>query len=148
MAEDGLLLSFLCASCARYFDIKILQKIMKVDYRESSTCIVAWDSTALEIQEKKEHPKNGLFWGKPQVVRLKWKCTGMPTTVKKHDYPTDYRVKDRRGEWHVQYNCIMLITVKKAEEWAKVELEAESNYVDLFGFNSSQSQNDPPSPPP
>ncbi len=38
----------------------------------------------------------------------------------------------------------MLITVKKAEEHAKAELEAESNYVDLFRLGSCLSQNDPP----
>ncbi len=34
-------------------------------------------------------PKNGLHlhWGKPQMVLLKWKCTGMSITVNKHDYP-------------------------------------------------------------
>jgi hypothetical protein len=38
----------------------------------------------------------------------------------------------------------MLITVKKAEEHAKAELEVESNYGNLFRLDSSQSQNDPP----
>jgi hypothetical protein len=33
--------------------------------------LAAWDNTALEMMEKKVHPKNGLFWGKPQVVQLK-----------------------------------------------------------------------------
>jgi hypothetical protein len=93
-------------------------------------------------------PKNGLFWGKLQVVWLKWKCTSMPTTVNKHDYPTKNRVKDRRNEGHVQCNCILLIAVKKAEEQAKAELEVEIGYFDLFEIDSSQSQNNPPSLPP
>ena len=38
--------------------------------------------------------------------------------------------------------------VKKVEEWVKAELEVESNYVNFFGIDSSQSQNDPPSSPP
>jgi len=38
----------------------------------------------------------------------------------------------------------MLITVKKAEEHAKAELEVESNYVNLFRLGSCLSQNDPP----
>jgi hypothetical protein len=121
---------------------------MKADNCKSSTCIVAWSNTVLEMQENKVSPKNGLFWGKPQVVRLKWKCTGMPTAIKTHDNMPGYRVKDTRGEWHVQCNCIVLITVNKVEEQAKADLEVESNYADLFGLDSSQSQNNPPSPPP
>jgi hypothetical protein len=148
VAKDSLLLSFLCAICTRSFDKKIIHKIMKMDYHESSARVVACDDTVLEMQEKKVRPKNGLFWGKPQVVRLKWKCTGVPTTVNKHDYPTEYWVKDKRGEWHVQCDCILLITVKKAEERAKAELEMESDYVDLFEIDRRQSQNDPPSPLP
>jgi hypothetical protein len=98
---------------------------MKEGYRKSSACVVAWDNTVLEMLEKKVHPKNGLFWDEPQVVRLKWKCTGTSTSVKKHVYPLEFKVRDRRGEWHMQCNCIMLITVKRAEDRAKAEVEVE-----------------------
>ena len=93
-------------------------------------------------------PMNGLFWGEPQVMRLRWKCTCTPTAVNKHNYPTEYRVKDKRSEWHVQCNCIVRVTVKKAEERTQAELEVATSYVDLFGTDSSQSQrsDDPPSP--
>ncbi len=43
---------------------------------------------------------------------------------------------------HHANNC------NKSEEQKKAELEVESGYVNLFGLNSSQSQNNPPSPPP
>ena len=49
VAEDGLLVSFLCAICSRSFDKKILRKIMGTEYRESSARVVAWDDTALEM---------------------------------------------------------------------------------------------------
>ena len=104
---------------------------------------------ALEMQEKNVRPVNGLFWGKPQVVRLRWKYMGTPTAVNKHDYPTEYRVKNKQGEGHVQCNCIMLVIVKKAEERTQAELEVGTSYVNLFGIDSSQSQrsDNPPSPP-
>ena len=35
---------------------------------------------------------------------------GTPTCVDKHDYPTDYKVKDKKGVWHVQCDCIVLVT--------------------------------------
>ena len=69
--------------------------------------------------------------------------------MNKHDYPTEYRVKDKRSEWHVQCDCIVLVTVKKAEERTQAELEVATSYVDFFGIDSSQSErsDDPPSPP-
>jgi hypothetical protein len=77
---------------------------------------------------------------------------GTPTRVDKHDYPTEYRVKDKRGEWHVQCDCIVLVTIKKAEERTQAKLEVESSYINLFRIDSSQSQSQrsdcPPSPPP
>jgi len=108
---------------------------------------LAWHNN-IEMQAKNVRPVNGLFGGKPQVVRLRWKCTCTPTAVNKHDYLTEYRVKDKRGEWHVQCDCIMLVTVRKAEEWTQVELEVATSYVDLFGIDSSlesKRSNDPPS---
>jgi hypothetical protein len=73
------------------------------------------------------------------------------TAVNKHDYPTEYKVRDRWGEWHVQCDCIVIVTVRKAEQRTQAELEVSTSYADLFGIdsNSSQSQrsDDPPSPP-
>jgi hypothetical protein len=91
------------------------------------------------MQAKNVGPVNGLFWGEPQVVwlRLRWKCTDTPPTVNKYDYPTEYRVKDKRGEWHVQCDCILLVTVKKAEEQTQAELEVVTSYVDLFRIDST-----------
>ena len=149
VAEDGLSVSFVRAISLMSFDKKILRKIMGAEYRESSSRVVAWDDTALAMQAKNVRPVNGLFWGEPQVARLMWKCMGTPTAVNKQDYPTEYRVKDKRGEWHVQCDCIMIVTVRKAEERTQAELEVATSYVDLFGIDSSQSQrsDDPPSPP-
>jgi hypothetical protein len=149
VAEDGLSVSFLCAISSLSFDKRILKKIMGEEYRESSSRVVAWDDTALEMQQQNVCPVNGLFWGKPQMARLRWKCTGTPTAMNKHDYPAGYKVRDRKGEYQVQCDCIVIVTVKKAEERTQAELEVGTSYVDLFGINSSQSQrsDDPPSPP-
>jgi hypothetical protein len=148
VAKDGLLVSFVRAISSMSFDKKILRKIMGAEYRESSSRVVAWDDTALAVQAKNVRPVNGLFWGKPQVARLMWKCTGTPTAINKHDYPTEYMVRDKRGVWHVQCDCIVIVTVRKAEERTQAELEVSTSYVDLFGINSSKSQrsDDPPSP--
>ena len=100
VAEDGLSVSFVRAISAMSFDKKILRKIMGAEYHESSSRVVAWDDMALAMQAKNVHPVNGLFWGKTQLVRLRWKCTGTPTAVNKHDHRAEYKVKDKKGEWH------------------------------------------------
>jgi hypothetical protein len=53
-----------------------------------------------------------------------------------------------RGEWHRQCDCIMLITLQIAENCVASELEVNSGFFDLFGVDSSQSQDDSPTPPP
>jgi hypothetical protein len=150
VAEDGLSVSFVRAISAMSFDKKILRKIMGAEYRESSSRIVSWDDTALAMQAKNVRPVNGLFWGKLQVARLMWKCTGTPTAMNKHDYPTGYKLRDNRGEYQVQCDCIVIVTVRKEEERTQAELEVATSYVNLFGIDSSQSQRSedpPPSPP-
>ncbi len=87
---------------------------MKDNYHEGSACVIAWDDMVQEMEAKKVHSKNGLFWGTPQVVYLKWKCTGTPIADDKLDYQTPYHGKIC-GEWHVQCNCIVLISVQSAE---------------------------------
>ncbi len=148
MAKDGHSLIFFCATRARSFDENFLKKIMKDDYCKSSSCVVSWDDTSLEMMEQKVHPKNGVFWGQATRGAAQVEMQGHATAVNKHDYPTEYSVKDKRGKWHVQCNCIVLITVKRAEDWVKAELEVKSGYVNLFWIDSSQSQDGPPSPPP
>ena len=150
VAEDGLSVSFVRAISAMSFDKTILRKIMGAEYRESSSRVVAWDDTALAMQAKNVRPVNGLFWGEPQVARLMWKCTGTPTAINKHDYPTEYKVRDKKGEYQVQCDCIVIVTVRKAEERTQAELEVATSYMDLFGIDSSQSQrsDDPPPSPP
>jgi hypothetical protein len=115
VAKDGRLISFVRAICAKSFDKTILKKIMGQHYHEGSARVVAWDDTVQEMEGKKVYPQNGLYWGKPQVAYFKWKCTGTPIAVNKLDYQTPYHVKIR-GEWHVQCDCIVLITPLKCGE--------------------------------
>ena len=48
-------------------------------------------------------------------------------------------MKDKKCKWHVQCGCIVLVTVKKAEERTQAGLEVETSYVNLFRIDSSQS---------
>ena len=139
VAKDGLSLSWRRASRSKCFNKEILKKILGDEYRNSSHCVVAWDDLRMEMRNKNMRSKQGLFGGAPMVLHLKWKCTGTPI-VNVKDYPTSYKVKDKSGEVHTQCNCIVLITVKKAEERFKEAVKEERGCVDLFGNYSSQSQ--------
>jgi hypothetical protein len=68
---------------------KILEAILKDGYKASSHCAVAYDDVPQEMQEKKICPEHKLFWVAPQVVRIKWECTGT-RTIFKRDYPIEY----------------------------------------------------------
>jgi hypothetical protein len=145
VAEDSLSLSWRRASRSECFNKEILKKILGDEYRDSSHRVVAWDDLRMEMRDKNVRSKQGLFWGAPMVVHLNRKCTGTPTVSVK-DYPTSYKVKDEFGEVHIQCNCIVLITVKKAEEQFREAVEEERGFGDLFG-GSSQSQMSSYSPP-
>ena len=136
-------------SRSKCFNKEILKKILGDEYHDSSHLVVAWDDLRMEMRNKNVRSKQGLLGGTLMVVHLKWKCTGTPIVHVK-DYPTSYKVKDKFGEVHSQCNCIILITIKKAEERFKEAVKEERGFVDLFG-NSSQSQMSgysPPTPPP
>jgi hypothetical protein len=53
-------------------------------YSEASHRAVAYGNVAQEMHKKKIRPERKLYWGAPQVVRLKWECTDV-TTIIKHD---------------------------------------------------------------
>ena len=89
VATDGMSILFQCAIKTIYFTKSILKLFMGVAYSSSSHCTVAYDDVAQEMQEKKLHPQNNLYWGAPQVVYLKWECAGAAESFK-HDYKIDY----------------------------------------------------------
>ncbi len=71
VAKNGRLILFVRAIRAKSFDKVILKKIMKNHYHNGSARVIAWDDTVQEKEGKKVHPKNGLYWGTPQVAFLK-----------------------------------------------------------------------------
>ncbi len=102
------------------------------------------------MQEKnKVHPKHKLFGGAPQVVCIKWECTGA-TTIFKRDYPIEYIIVDSKGRKNRQCNSVLIVQVKRAKERAETEAEVDSGQISLFGaFSQGSNASDaPPSPPP
>ena len=123
---------------------------MKDGYSASSHRAIAYDDVSQEMQEKKILPEHKLYWGAPQVVRLKWECTGTITIIKR-DYEIDYVNVDSKGRKNRQCNLVVIVQVKKAKERAEMEAEVDAEQISIFGtFSQSShgSSGNPPSPPP
>jgi hypothetical protein len=132
------------------FTKKILQAILKNGYSTSSYRAVAYDDVAQEMQEKKVRPEHKLFGGAPQVVHIKWECTGA-TSIFKRDYPIDYVNVDSSGRRNCQCNSVLIIQVKRAKERAVTEAEVNAGQISLVGAfsqSSNASNGNPPSPSP
>jgi hypothetical protein len=131
------------------FTKKILQAILKNGYSASSHRTVAYDDVTQEMQDKKMRPEHKLFWGAPQVVRLKWECTGA-TAIFKRDYPIEYVIVDSKRRKNRQCNSVLIVQVKRAKERAETEAEVDTGQISLFGAFSqgSNASDGPPSPPP
>ena len=93
------------------FTKKILQAILKNGYPASSHPAVAYNDVTQEMQEKKVLPEHKLYWGAPQVVPIKWECTGA-TAIFKRDYPIDYINVDLSRRRNRQCNSVLIIQVE------------------------------------
>ena len=132
------------------FSKRILEAILKAECSASSHRTVAYDDVVQEMHEKKILPERKLYWGAPQVVRLKWECTGV-TTIIKRDYEIDYVNVDSKGRKNHQCNSVLIVRVKRSKERAEMKAEADAGQISLFGaFSQSShgSSGNPPSPPP
>ena len=132
------------------FSKRILEAILKGDYSKASHRAVAYDDVVQEMHEKKICPKHKLYWGAPQVVRLKWECTGAITIIKRN-YEINYVNVNSKGRKNRQCNSVVIVQAKKAKERAEMEAEVTAEQISLFGtFSQSShgSSGNPPSPPP
>ena len=122
----------------------------KDGYSASSHRAAAYDDVTQEMHEKTIRPKHKLYWGAPQVVHLKWECTGA-TAIIKHDYKIDYVNVDSKGRKNRQCTSGVIVQVKKAKEHAETEAEVNAGQISLFGAFSKSSHGSsgkPPSPQP
>jgi hypothetical protein len=150
VAADRKSISWTRAVHSICFSKKILKAILGGKYISSSHRAVAYDDIAQEMQGKNIRPENHHFWGAPQVVRLKWECTGAFKIVKR-DYEISYVNVDSRNNKNRQCNSVLIVQVKKAKERAATEAKVNKGQMSLFGSfsqGSHGSSGNPPSPPP
>ena len=145
VAPDGKSINYVRAVRSECFTKEVLQSIMGTDYSTTHTRVIAYDDVAQEMLEKKVISESKLYWGEPQVVRLKWECTGTHK-IFKGNYTIDYVVRDSSGRKNRQRNTILIVRVKKMQERAAAAAEVVSGVISLLGGFSQGSSNDSPSP--
>lgn len=145
VAPDGKSINYVRAVRSECFTKEVLQSIMGTDYSTTHTRVIAYDDVAQEMLEKKVISESKLYWGEPQVVRLKWECTGTHK-IFKGDYAIDYVVRDPSGRKNRQRNTILIVRVKKAKERSAAAAEVVVKEISLLGVFSQGSSNDSPPP--
>jgi hypothetical protein len=89
-----------------------LPSIMGSKYLESNLQVCMFDEVMQAIlKEKMEPDSNGNYWGKPQEIHLKMRCTGMPETTAmpyKAPYPLE-PVTNTRERRHYHFHKIVLV---------------------------------------
>ena len=145
VAPDGKSIHYVRAVRKECFTKEVLMSIMGRDYSETNSRVIAYDDVAQEMIENKVLPASKLYWGEPQVVRLKWECTGTHR-IFKGDYAIDYVARDSSGRKNRQRNTILIVRVKKAKERSAAEAEVVAKEISLFGEFSQGSSNESPPP--
>ena len=117
-----------------------LKSIMGDDYPPSHVRVRAFDNvTQTMFKDKVEPDANGLYWGKPQEIHLKEKCTGTVDTD-----PTDYRAPPKvdpvnyRGRKNYQFHTIITCKVQIAERRKTATIKKKKTTMDMFDIPSSQ----------
>ena len=138
IATDGKSILWQRGVQAICFTKYIVKSILKDSYSPLSHCTVTYDNVTQEMKVKKVLPENKQFWGAPQVMRIKWECTGTFSIIKR-DYEIDYVIVDDKKQRNHQCNSICIIKVKKTKERAVTEAEVDTWKISLFGAFSQSS---------
>ena len=146
LSEDGYTLKWSRPIEGLLFRMEHLKSIMGDDYSPSHIRVRAFDNvTQTMFKDKVEPDANGLYWGKPQEIHLKEKCTGTVDID-----PTDYRGPPNvepvmyRGRKNYQFHTIITCKVQIAERRKTTTIKKKKMTVDMFDIPSSQGTS--PSP--
>ena len=115
---------------------------------ESSSCVMAFNNSVQAMYRDKVTPDaEGQYWGAPQVIHLREKCTGTPV-INVYPYCTSFKIKGAR-----QYNTLAHCRVQLAVQRISRLAPTHSPVINLFDIQSSQESHDhddrghPPPPP-
>ncbi len=98
------------------------------------------------IKDKIKPDTNGNYWGKPQEIHLKKRCTSVPKVMAmpyKAPYPLE-PITDSKGCRHYQFHTIVLVKVQLADQCKTSKKKTKMKLIDLYKVKSSQGST--PSP--
>ena len=141
---DGMAITWMRAFHRVCFTKDHLRATMGASYSLSNNRVTAYDNVTEEMKKAKVTPDaSDLYWGEPQVVPLKSKCTGTPKITELR-FATG-ETASRNGKTHKQFSTIYYCRVLLSEQRSSNTAAVNHQTVDLLDLPSSQSeQNSPP----
>jgi hypothetical protein len=91
------------------------------------------------FKNKVEPDANGVYWGNPQKIHLKEKCTGTVVALAKvYQAPTKVKAIKDKGRRSYQFNTIVSCKVQWAERRKTTSVVTRTTVVNMFNVPSSQ----------
>ena len=129
LAENGMTILFSRGISAMCFDTRRFQGVMGIKYSESSSRVMAFDNAVQAMYRDKVTPDaGGQYWGAPQGIHLREKCTGTPV-IHTYVYPTSFKIEGAR-----QYNTLAHCRVQLAVQRISRSAPNHSRVINLFNI--------------
>jgi hypothetical protein len=140
LSEDGYTLKWSRPIEEFLFTMGHLKSIMGENYSPSHVRVRAFDDvTQAMFKDKVKPDANGVYWGDPQNIHLKEKCTGTVVTLAKvYCAPTKVEAIKYKGRQIYQFNMIVSCKVQWAERRKTARVGTKTTVVDMFDVPSSQ----------
>jgi len=148
LSDDGYTIRWSRPVDAFLFSMEHLRSIMGRAYSDSHVRVRSYDEvTQAILRDKAEADVNGLFWGKPQEIHLKKRCTGtIETTAMPYRAPPPLApITDKHGRRHYQYHMIVQVKAQLAEQ-RKTATKKAAKTQPLEIYEIASSQGTTPSP--
>jgi hypothetical protein len=116
-------------------------------YLELNIQVCLFDKVMQAILKDKIKPNaNRNYWGKPQEIHLKKRCTGTPKTVVM-PYKAPYPLKpttNARGCRHYQFHTIVLVKVQLADKHLISKKNTKTKLIGLYKVKNNQGSTHSP----
>ena len=148
LSDDGYTIRWSRPVDAFLFSMEHLCSIMGRAYSDSHVRVRSYDEvTQAILHDKIEVDANGLFWGKPQEIHLKKRCTGtIETTAMPYRAPPPIvPITDKHGHRHHQYHTIIQVKAQLVEQ-RKTAMKKAAKTHPLEIYEIASSQGTTPSP--
>jgi hypothetical protein len=124
------------------FTMEHLHSIMGSKYSESNVQVCSFDKVTQALYKDKINPDtNKNYWGKPQKIHLKKKCTGKPESMAMpYKAPSPLEpLTNARGCQHYQFHMIVQVKVQLVDKHLTSKKKTKTKLIDLYKVASSQN---------